>query len=453
MAKVYASSILNIAAAASGDAHGGLFRDREAGCLNGCDIPIAWDRMNASFSSNPVKKQIYHVFLNDPWVEMLSHSSLRTRGWAFQERLLSPRILHFAHDQIYWECCDHGACELYPEKDIFQIHSIVTHVRRPVKDLFTNLRPDGDIDLSLRIWDELVGAYSRTELSRSSDKLVALSGIAGQMAPVLKPENYMAGIWKQSLPESLLWIARPDALPAPQYRAPSWSWASLDGQIARKTDPELRVVAKVLASETTTNASPFGPVTGGSLVMKGFFCEDSPIFANYLSKCTRKGDACYWNWNSRGSTTVAMCLDTGKAGGGNLEVTVSQNLFLFPIKSDELSLGGTPTNSKGLNGRRRTEGLILEPVRCVNGRFRRVGHFTVTRRSTRSIWWNFGRCLMDCPYLGLGVLRDAIAHVVISLVRGQYSDKPLQEVLAKAKLHKQYYQDFDGGDQYTIEIV
>ncbi|KAH8595409.1 hypothetical protein B0O99DRAFT_686830 [Bisporella sp. PMI_857] len=34
----------------------------------------------------------------------LRYETLYSRGWTLQERLLSPRIIHYAVDQIYWEC-------------------------------------------------------------------------------------------------------------------------------------------------------------------------------------------------------------------------------------------------------------------------------------------------------------------------------------------------------------
>ena len=34
----------------------------------------------------------------------LDGEALSTRGWALQERLLSRRILHYASDQMYFEC-------------------------------------------------------------------------------------------------------------------------------------------------------------------------------------------------------------------------------------------------------------------------------------------------------------------------------------------------------------
>ena len=64
-----------------------------------------------------------------------------------------------------------------------------------------------------------------------------MSGIAKRVQVLLNDE-YLAGLWRKYLPTQLLWTVRdrrlanglPLTRPRP-YRAPSWSWASVDGKI------------------------------------------------------------------------------------------------------------------------------------------------------------------------------------------------------------------------------
>jgi hypothetical protein len=42
MVKVFVCSVPNLAAAASGDVHGGLYRHLDPAKLNSCDIPACW---------------------------------------------------------------------------------------------------------------------------------------------------------------------------------------------------------------------------------------------------------------------------------------------------------------------------------------------------------------------------------------------------------------------------
>jgi hypothetical protein len=36
--------------------------------------------------------------------QLMSTAPLNSRGWTFQERLLTPALLHFSDEQIFWEC-------------------------------------------------------------------------------------------------------------------------------------------------------------------------------------------------------------------------------------------------------------------------------------------------------------------------------------------------------------
>jgi hypothetical protein len=40
-------------------------------------------------------------------------SPLLRRGWIYQERLLSPRVVHFTEDEISWECYEENSCQCH----------------------------------------------------------------------------------------------------------------------------------------------------------------------------------------------------------------------------------------------------------------------------------------------------------------------------------------------------
>lgn len=82
----------------------------------------------------------------------------------------------------------------------------------------------------MAFWTFIPGAHSH--------KLIALSGLVKEMSLLLKG-NYLAGLRKNGFASELLWpvfkpnIANngtPSFRPEP-YRAPTWSWASIDGQV------------------------------------------------------------------------------------------------------------------------------------------------------------------------------------------------------------------------------
>jgi hypothetical protein len=49
------------------------------------------------------------------WFNRVDNAPVNKRGWVLQERLMAPRVLHFCHDQIAWECCGFDAAEGQPE--------------------------------------------------------------------------------------------------------------------------------------------------------------------------------------------------------------------------------------------------------------------------------------------------------------------------------------------------
>jgi hypothetical protein len=78
-------------------------------------------------------------------------------------------------------------------------------------------------------WHTCVNEFSQRELSVSSDKLPALTPIARIIDDGTMGE-YLAGIWSKNIAFGLAWNRVYSLLtPAPMYRAPSWSWVSVDG--------------------------------------------------------------------------------------------------------------------------------------------------------------------------------------------------------------------------------
>lgn len=105
------------------------------------------------------------------------------------------------------------------------------------------------------------------------DRPLAMSGIAAVLGR--QPDlagTYLAGSWKDQLPRQLLWEITEDVQPRPTaYRAPSWSWAAVDGPISfldhvpsSSPDSTLEIVdtANILEDPVV----PFGAVSPGSSI-------------------------------------------------------------------------------------------------------------------------------------------------------------------------------------------
>lgn len=108
-------------------------------------------------------------------------------------------------------------------------------------DLKPSLDDRDNIETCFSRWNLVVEAYSSCLLTKTSDKLVALCGIANLFRTFFRG-RYAAGIWEDTLIESLGWI--PDELHLPDAQsdqrpssscAPSWSRASYNGSVVMQS--------------------------------------------------------------------------------------------------------------------------------------------------------------------------------------------------------------------------
>jgi len=156
------------------------------------------------------------------WV--MPYMPLVQRGWVFQERLLSPRILHFLPDRITWECEERPEVSEYDQIGHPEVWS-----RERKHDPF-NLPPG---ELTKDGWLSVVGSYSQKQLTHpDKDKLIALGAIAETLKPH-RGDRYAAGIFFSGMPLGLLWVSNRDAQRAPEettsgYQMPHWDSLKAD---------------------------------------------------------------------------------------------------------------------------------------------------------------------------------------------------------------------------------
>jgi hypothetical protein len=89
-------------------------------------------------------------------------------------------------------------------------------------------------DVVMAVWKGVRAGYNSKDLTFSKDKVNAVAGVARQVQTILR-EPFIAGLWKGSLLQQLLWyfdvrdkIQMSFTPPAETYLAPSWSWLSLN---------------------------------------------------------------------------------------------------------------------------------------------------------------------------------------------------------------------------------
>ena len=270
MDKVYMHSYLNIAAADADDGTKGLFRHHPP-------LPLGCQRVAVNTKEFGSGTGCTDYLMTDLmlWLHNLDKSPLHNRGWVFQERFLAPRNLHFFRDQLFFECNERTVCETFPKG----LPSVITKLTtasiksRLWKQEDLSVLPDRYGEDLRNLWySDVVSQYSPMDLSVSTDKLIALSGIAKFFMARLE-DTYVAGMWHSQLEDSLLWSVSPSGLlPRPLvYRSPTWSWASVDGRIRPNLDWEDREllihVEDVVLSHATEDTT--GAVTGGWLDLRG----------------------------------------------------------------------------------------------------------------------------------------------------------------------------------------
>lgn len=277
MGKIYSTTYLNISATSAENKGEGCYRDRDP--VNVASFSVALIR------SPPGTISWYTIVRKEGWLNMVDKAPLNQRGWVLQERILSPRVLHFSVDQVFWECRQHDACETFPKVVPVCYRQSITRI--PLTKL-RDFIPSQPVEAYMSIprlslmeaeyWSTVVQAYSRASLTRQTDKLVALSGVAREVRYLLK-STYLAGLWKCHFPICLLWRAKAGCHRPKEYLAPSWSWASVEGPIDLPCD--LSKVSKFNYGRTeiatvldvdidlTVAEDPFGRVKGGWIQMKG----------------------------------------------------------------------------------------------------------------------------------------------------------------------------------------
>jgi hypothetical protein len=291
MPNIYRNAYVTIAAAATETSSGGIFVDRAwTPTSKPCKLPIPLIRQDdLSLSGTPTSTPdsftgthdtIYFDIAFDAKVSEQETNYLRTRAWCFQESQLSHRLLTFDRLQLSYTCVRHG---------LFESRELPLNLAREGRNTFSSQfqgiqGPFAAGDAKYRhliiSWYNLLWDYTRRELSFSNDKLVAISGIANVVGTCIQDEYY-AGLWRNDMPCALLWSPyEEELLPnqprnarlPPIYRAPSWSWASIDGQVScflcREKPPEPPIATIIGVNTTLVGSDKYGQVSAGNLMIR-----------------------------------------------------------------------------------------------------------------------------------------------------------------------------------------
>ncbi|KAK5125024.1 hypothetical protein LTR85_001215 [Meristemomyces frigidus] len=266
MCDIYANGYLNIAARAADNATVGCLIPRRR---HPPACPLKY------VSSDESVRGTMYVRTPDFRPERLTDTPLDKRGWVLQERILSPRIVYFGADQLYWEC----ASATYRQDG--KHHDASTDAMRSGEHFKAAL--DVNATLPLRCgshfnprfwqWYKLVRQYTRRSLTYDTDMLPAASGIAKAFQAELRSE-YIGGIWKDDLVYGLAWRKMRPGNAIVGSRLPTWTWARVTGDTQFSGHvPGLRMLRMSAScvildvSYDSAGANPFGEVMNARLCL------------------------------------------------------------------------------------------------------------------------------------------------------------------------------------------
>jgi hypothetical protein len=262
MGEIYSNSLLTIAASRGRGTHTTCFSNRESSHLKPPRFEAPSDIKSRRYGSG-----YFYVIDQNIWRFAVSDAPLNSRGWVLQERLLSPRTVHFCKEQTFWECSGLAACESLPaglpHKVMDTLGSMVRIPQNAFKS-FLNLQggpsdpapPWGPGDsqtnpLAYGRWSRIVEAYSRCGLTNPTDRVVAIAGVASRLKRVFN-DTFVAGLWKGRILHGLAWqiastVSRKSEGKRPLsrdgrevYCGPSWSWVSVVGEIIHDIGAEYK---------------------------------------------------------------------------------------------------------------------------------------------------------------------------------------------------------------------
>jgi hypothetical protein len=125
-----------------------------------------------------------------------------TRGWTFQEQLLSTRLLCYTTGRMIWYCAAGQAIE--PSNDAERRPTLFSELKQLlVSPTMENPGLDSE-ESPYDIWYRLLSEYSKRRLTFSKDRLPAIAALA-RMFHARQQDQYVAGLWRDDLTYGLLW--------------------------------------------------------------------------------------------------------------------------------------------------------------------------------------------------------------------------------------------------------
>lgn len=425
MSAIYEGAVLTLSATVSTSGGSVLLPDRHY--------------FNQIKVAEPKGDRLFALYVTDQafsgFTEDILEGALSKRAWCFQERLLSPRLLHCGRDQLHWECHEGiwSECstirQWYDDFTLIDdcelrtsLHSDFSFSEKPDTIVIGPIEEGGTKRLDAE-WDKAVGsstspvqdpsaedkrkvyddwyravsAYTDRQITSFYDKLPALAGAAVRFNLSIN-DNYAAGIWTNDLPQGLLWsrsaFESVEVDPAVAKRlgvggwgemsgdaarywrgAPSWSWASVDGPVHWVRDRQGPVHIGPYALMTKpSGAEAYSGVEWGAIRVRGQLVEAQKL--SWIREAAKNPETQseFEKWLAEQPMSIRPQLDPDDPGWEEklAEAGMSGPLYLLLVCSIPRTPTQNPEEETGFTGNLIGYALMLR-YWPGEGAFRRVG--------------------------------------------------------------------------------
>lgn len=224
MGGVYSNGEFNIAATGYEDGLSGLFGERKALSLIHIPMRAECEFIDAQYKTQAVFKGLYISASIEEWGSKVVFSPLNDRGWVAQERTLSPAVIHYTPEKMYWECNQSIASEAFLNVPNFWDNTQGTGRYR-----IRSLSAQSDREDIYSFWRTFLSRYAGMEMTFNRDRIPAVAGIARILSELID-DNFVAGFFEGDLLRSLVLERHVSYRHAikPEQLAPSWSWVSMN---------------------------------------------------------------------------------------------------------------------------------------------------------------------------------------------------------------------------------
>lgn len=206
------------------------------------------------FEEEPPRRQVLRVedivltglYDHRRYEKLVGRSAWDSRGWTYQEALLSRRLLLFSHSGPFFECSQDG-CLCGEPNSMDRYHRI---------PLFgAHMDPPGEEYWPSQTFSDLLEGYTKRAFSHESDILRAISGILNSFYE----SHHYFGLPFSVFDNAILWNAADTTYstrnPTSGDVFPSWSWVSVKGGITTYNLP-LQTLAVWAVASTDSDFLP-----------------------------------------------------------------------------------------------------------------------------------------------------------------------------------------------------